>query len=298
MAQTEPFSTTLRKHPHTIIPFALMHLAVIGLFFVPFRWPLVALCFATYAIRVFGVGAGYHRYFSHRSYKLNRLNQFLMAFLAESSAQKGILWWAANHRDHHQNSDKVTDVHSPVQHGFWWSHVGWIVSDEYDTYDPARIRDFEKFPELRWLNKYHLVPPIILGAAIFLLGGVSAFFWGFVLSTVLLYHATFSINSLSHVWGKQRFATGDQSRNNWVLALITGGEGWHNNHHYYMASARQGILWWEIDWTYYTLKLLSWLRFARDLRPFRWLSETEPAESTAAADRTLAQASRYDAVRF
>lgn len=262
----------------SVLLFTTMHLSALAVFFVHFRWTWLAAGIALYLVRMFGVTAGYHRYFSHRSYKLARFWQFCMAFLAETSAQKGILWWAAHHREHHQFSDGENDVHSPIRNGFWWAHVGWIISDKYDDYDPNMVRDFGKFPELRWLDKYHLLPPILLGAAIFAIGGVTGLIWGFVVSTVLLYHGTFCINSLAHVWGSRRFDTGDTSRNNFILALITLGEGWHNNHHKFMYACRQGLRWWEIDITFYALKVLSWVRIVRDLRSARL---TELAEATA-----------------
>ena len=249
--------------------FAALHLAAIGVFFVPFRWQYLGLLLAMYVMRMFGVTAGYHRYFSHRSYKLNRFSQFLLAVLAQSSGQKSVLWWAAHHRRHHRHSDKQPDVHSPGLRGFWWAHAGWVISNDYDNYDPGLIRDFGKFPELRWLDRYHWVPTVLLGAAIYLFGGLGAFLWGYALSTVLLYHATFCINSLAHVWGTRRFDTADESRNNFALALITLGEGWHNNHHRFMHSCRQGILWWEVDFTYYGLRILNWLGIARELRGVR-----------------------------
>jgi len=253
----------------TTLPFAAMHLAALAVFFFPFHWSLVAWLVGSYYLRMFAVTAGYHRFFSHRSYRMNRFWQFAIAFLAQTSAQKGILWWASHHRHHHLMSDRKADIHSAVQEGFWWSHVGWILSDQYDDYDPAAVSDFGKYPELRWLDKYHLVPTIAYAVGIYLIGGWDAFVWGFVLATVVLYHGTFFINSLSHVWGSRRFATPDESRNNFVLALLTLGEGWHNNHHFYMSSVRQGIRWWEVDVTFYVLKVLSWVGITRDLRPFR-----------------------------
>jgi stearoyl-CoA desaturase (Delta-9 desaturase) len=249
-----------------VIPFVLLHAACLLVFIVPFHWQYVALLAATYFLRAFGATAGYHRYFSHRSYKLNRTFQFLMAFLAQTSAQKGVLWWAAHHRYHHRHSDDEKDIHSPVRAGFCWAHVGWILSNEFDTYDKRLIGDFEIYPELCWLNRHHWVPSLLLGTALFAAFGFNAFLWGFVLSTVVLFHTTFSINSLAHVWGHRRYDTGDHSRNNLFLALITLGEGWHNNHHKFMYSCRQGLRWWEIDITYYVLKLLSLFGIATDLR--------------------------------
>ena len=248
------------------LPYILIHLAARGSFFVHFRWSYLIACFLILEVRMFFVTAGYHRYFSHRSFKTSRWFQFVIAWMAMSSSQKGILWWAAHHRHHHRYSDQEEDLHSPTLFGFWWSHVGWILSDKYNDTRLDYIGDFAKFPELRWLNKYFLVPPAVLAIAMFLVGGWGLFAWGFCLSTVLLWHGTFTINSLSHIFGKRRFPTTDTSKNNWLLALVTLGEGWHNNHHYYMASARQGFYWWEIDITFYTLKLLSWFHLVRELR--------------------------------
>jgi stearoyl-CoA desaturase (delta-9 desaturase) len=250
------------------LPFVAFHAAALLMFFVPFKASLVAWLVGSYFLRMFGVTAGYHRYFSHRSFKLNRFWQFCLAALAQSSGQKGVLWWAAHHRDHHKYSDRKDDLHSPVHDGFWWSHLGWILSEEYEVYDPRRIADFDRYPELRWLDTFDVVPMIVYGAAIYFIGGWAAFVWGFIGATVLLYHGTFLINSLSHIWGTRRFPTPDESRNNFLLALITMGEGWHNNHHHFMSSARQGIRWWEVDLTYYLLCGLSWLGIARDLREF------------------------------
>jgi stearoyl-CoA desaturase (delta-9 desaturase) len=252
----------------TMLPFAFMHLATLLVFTVPFAPSLLLWLVGSYTLRMFAVTAGYHRYFSHRSFKLNRFWQFMLACLAQTSGQKGVLWWASHHRDHHLNSDREADLHSPVHEGFWWSHLGWILSDEYDDYDPRRIADFAKFPELRWLDRFHLVPTVVYAVGVFLIGGWGAFVWGFVVSTVVLYHGTFLINSLAHIWGSRRFATPDESRNNFFLALVTLGEGWHNNHHYFMSSVRQGIRWWEVDVTYYVLRMLSWVGIAKDLREF------------------------------
>jgi stearoyl-CoA desaturase (delta-9 desaturase) len=258
-----------------MLPFLFLHASVLLVLTVPFSLGMIAWLAGSYFLRMFGVTGGYHRYFSHRSYKLNRFWQFCFAFLAQTSGQKGALWWAAHHRDHHLYSDRKEDLHSPVHEGFWWSHLGWILSDEYDHYDPKRIADLVKYPELRWLDKYHLVPTILYGAAIYYIGGYAAFVWGYLVATVVLYHGTFLINSLAHIWGTRRFATPDESRNNFWLAVVTLGEGWHNNHHFFMSSTRQGIRWWEVDITYYMLKMLSWIRVTRDLRPFRALESAD-----------------------
>jgi stearoyl-CoA desaturase (delta-9 desaturase) len=248
------------------IPFFAVHLAALGAFFVGFHWYYPVVAIGLYYLRMFGVTAGFHRYFSHRSYKTSRGFQFLLALLGTTAAQKGVLWWAAHHRDHHKFSDQPEDLHSPRQRGFWWSHVGWILCAKNNRTKTERIGDFAKYPELRWLNKYHLVPPVALATLLFLVGGWGLLVWGFFVSTVLLWHGTFTINSLSHVFGSRRYQTSDDSKNNFLLALLTLGEGWHNNHHFYMSTANQGWFWWEIDGSYYALKLLSWIGLVRDLR--------------------------------
>jgi stearoyl-CoA desaturase (delta-9 desaturase) len=261
----------------SVAPFLLAHLALIGIFWVPFSGKLLVLAAAMYGIRMFGVTAGYHRYFSHRSYRLGRAAQFAMAFLAQTSGQKGALWWAAHHRLHHRESDREDDVHSPWQSGFWWSHVGWVISNRYDEYDSRAVGEFARFPELLWLDRNHWVPTVALAAAIAAAGGWPAFFWGYLVSTIALYHCTFSINSFAHLFGTRRFDTPDQSRNNALLALITMGEGWHNNHHFSPGSCRQGYRWWELDITYGILRALSLTGVVRDLRPFRQVARREAA---------------------
>ena len=253
----------------SVVPFALIHAGAMAAFLLPFSWRLLEIMAFSLWLRMFGVTAGYHRYFSHRSYKLGRVPQFLLAWLAQSSGQKGVLWWAALHRDHHRFSDLEEDIHSPLQRGFWWSHAGWVLSNEHDTYDPKRIADFGRFPELRWLDRHHWVPTTTLAAGLFFAGGWNVFVWGYLVSTVLLYHFTFAINSVAHIAGTRRFDTPDRSRNNWVLALLTLGEGWHNNHHFSMSSARHCYRWWELDITYVGLRILAAIGIARDLRPFR-----------------------------
>jgi stearoyl-CoA desaturase (delta-9 desaturase) len=259
-------ATDDKLDPIRSIPFFFVHAVALAAPFVGFRWyyPVVAL--ALYWARMFGITAGFHRYFSHRSYKTGRVFQFALAWLGTMSTQKGVLWWAANHRDHHKFSDQPEDLHSPRQRGLWWSHVGWILCPKYDETKVDRIRDFARYPELVWLNRFYLVPPIALATALFLIGGWGLLIWGYFVSTVFLWHGTFTINSLSHVFGSVRYQTTDDSKNNWLLALITMGEGWHNNHHYYMSSANQGFFWWEVDFSYYILKGLSWMGLVWDLR--------------------------------
>jgi stearoyl-CoA desaturase (Delta-9 desaturase) len=247
-------------------PFFAVHLACLAAFWTGARAVDVAVCIGLYYFRMWAITAGFHRYFSHRSFKTSRVFQFLLAFFAQTSVQKGVLWWAAHHRHHHRESDQENDIHSPIRRGFWWSHVGWILCERYDATRFDSIKDFARFPELRWLNRYHLVPPVMLAVALFFIGGGSMLVWGFFISTTVLWHGTFTINSLSHVFGRRRYKTTDTSRNNWVLALITCGEGWHNNHHYHQNTANQGWFWWEVDLSYYLLKALAAVGIVWDLR--------------------------------
>lgn len=245
-----------------------------------FDW---SVCVGLYFLRMFFVTGVYHRYFSHRTYKTSRLFQFLLACGAQTSLQKGVLWWGAHHRVHHRTSDTPADPHSMKLYGFWYSHIGWIIAPEYKTTEFKLIQDYAKFPELRFINKFHIVPAIIMAILVTAVGGIvnggdlsamfrvengglSTLFVGFFVSTIFLYHGTFSINSIMHKFGKQRYVTGDESKNNLILALLTLGEGWHNNHHYYMSSTRQGFYWWEIDITYYILKLLSFVGLVWDIQ--------------------------------
>jgi stearoyl-CoA desaturase (delta-9 desaturase) len=245
--------------------FAIQLAAVAGIFWLGWSWKGALLALALYYVRMFGVTGAYHRYFSHRTYRTSRAFQFLLAVLAMTSVQKGVLWWASHHRLHHRNSDQPDDVHSVLQDGFWWSHVGWIVSKKYDATDLSKVKDLARFPELRFLDRFHVLVPIAYATTLYVLGGTFALFWGFFVSTTLLWHGTFTINSLTHVFGSQRYVTTDNSRNHLLLALITMGEGWHNNHHYYQRSVKQGFFWWEIDLTYYVLVVLSWFGLVWDL---------------------------------
>jgi stearoyl-CoA desaturase (delta-9 desaturase) len=262
------------------LPFLLLHLACIAVWWV--GWSGVALWTAAglYVVRMFAITGIYHRYFSHRTYRTSRWMQFVFALLGASSAQRGPLWWAAHHRSHHKFSDMQPDPHSPIRHGFWRSHIGWFMTNRHFLTDYRRIHDFARFPELRWLNRFDVIVPIILAVTLYFVGrvlhyaapslGVTGWqlvVWGFVVSTIMLFHATASINSLAHLIGRRRYETGDDSRNNFVLALITLGEGWHNNHHKFRSCTRQGFYWWEIDLTYYVLKFFAAMGLIWDLRP-------------------------------
>lgn len=250
-----------------VMPFIGMHLMCLGVFVVGWHPGAVATAIVLYLARMFAITGFYHRYFSHRSYRASRPVQFIMALVGASATQRGPLWWAAHHRKHHRHSDTELDVHSPRQHGFWWSHMGWITSAENFPTDFKEVRDFARYPELRWLDRFDILVPVALAAGLFAFGGLPYLIWGYFVSTVALFHGTCLINSLAHQMGTRRYATDDDSRNSLALALVTLGEGWHNNHHRYPGAARQGFFWWEIDLTYYGLVVLSWLGVISNLRP-------------------------------
>lgn len=239
------------------IPFGLVHLACFAAIFTGVHVTDLLIAVALYMLRMFGITAGYHRYFSHRSFKTSRVFGFVLAFLAQSSAQRGVLWWAGKHRHHHRYSDTQNDVHSPIRRGFWYSHLGWFFNAKHGKTDLVSVPDLATYPELRWLDRHPYLPAFLMGFLVWLMAGWSGLVVGFFWSTVALWHATFAINSLAHVLGHQRYLTGDQSRNNWWLALLTFGEGWHNNHHHYQSAARQGFRWYEVDLSYYLLRMLS-----------------------------------------
>ena len=286
-----------------------MHLGCILVYWVGFSWVALGVACVYYCVRVFRLTAFYHRYFSHRSFSTSRWFQFVGAMMGSAALQRGPLWWAAHHRKHHRLSDHQGDVHSPHQVGFWYSHMGWFLNKENFATDSKVVYDFAKYPELRFLDRFDLVIPAIGGAALYGLGallqavapglgtsGWQMFVWGFFVSTVAVYHVTYTINSLAHLIGRRRFETKDDSRNNLVLALLTGGEGWHNNHHHYPASARQGFYWWEIDTTYYGLVALSWLGLFWDLKPVP-AKVLAQAKSAKMADTPVANAVESTAAR-
>lgn len=272
--------------------FVLIHLGCLAVFWTGYSAVAVLACLTFYVVRMFAITAGYHRLFSHRSYDTSRFFQFVLGVLGASSAQKGPLWWAACHRHHHKHSDTDKDIHSPGLRGLWWAHIGWVLSPEHDEANLNEVRDLADLPELRLLEKYHYVPALLFLVSTGILGaflehfypslGTSALqmiVWGALLSTVLLYHGTFAINSVAHIFGRKRFKTEDESRNSLLLAIITLGEGWHNNHHRYPGSERQGFYWWELDVTHYVLKFLSWLGIVWNLRvpPRRIFEEAKGA---------------------
>ncbi|MES5813460.1 acyl-CoA desaturase [Pseudoxanthomonas sp. Soil82] len=262
------------------VPFVALHAGCLGVLWVGISPVAVAVAALLYAVRMFAITGFYHRYFSHRAFRTSRPLQALAAIVGASAVQRGPLWWAAHHRHHHRHADTVDDPHSPRERGFLWSHVGWFLTDEAFATDYRRVQDLAGYPELRWLDRYDVVVPALLAAATYALGwtlervapglgtdGPQMLVWGFFVSTVVLFHATVTINSLAHRYGRRRFDTRDDSRNNAWLALLTFGEGWHNNHHFYPGSARQGFRWYEVDLTWYGLRLLQALGLVWDLRP-------------------------------
>jgi stearoyl-CoA desaturase (delta-9 desaturase) len=263
-----------------VAPYLAVHVACLGVIWVGVSWVAVGVATALYLVRLFAITGFYHRYFSHRTFKTSRPFQMVMAVIGNSAAQRGPLWWAAHHRHHHNHSDEDPDLHSPTLRGFLMSHSGWFLTRAGFATRTRLVRDWSRFAELRLIDRFDWIAPLLLAAGLFGLGellaavapqtgtsGWQVLVWGFFISTVVLYHATYTINSLAHRFGRQRFKTDDDSRNNFWLALVTLGEGWHNNHHHYPASTRQGFYWWEIDLTYYALKLLAWCGLIWDLRP-------------------------------
>jgi len=250
----------------SIVLFTAMHLSCALVFFVHFSWGLVALALGSYVLRMFAITGGYHRYFSHRAFKTSRAFQLVLAALGTASMQNGPLWWASWHRHHHKHADTAMDAHSPRHVGFYTAHMGWVFDGNHDDPIDKNVRDLARYPELRFLERHKWLPLVAYAVGCFAIAGWPGVVWGFVVSTVALFHGTLLINSLSHVWGSRPYATKDDSRNNALLAFITLGEGWHNNHHHDMSSARQGFRWWQIDATYYALVVLSWLGVVWDLR--------------------------------
>jgi len=260
-----------------VIPYAIIHLMCLGVIWVGWSWPAVGVAAFLYALRVFTLTAFYHRYFSHRSFKTGRITQFLFGWIGCTSVQRGPLWWAAHHRFHHVHSDDPEDLHSPRQKGILWSHFGWFLTPRAEATNLKLIPDFAKYPELRWLDRFDLLPPLLLAFGLYGLGallavcgvattGLQMLIWGMFISTVAVYHVTYLVNSATHVIGRRRYETKDDSKNSMIVALMTFGEGWHNNHHYYPNSVRQGFFWWEIDITWYVLKMMAGLGLVWEMR--------------------------------
>ncbi|MEY3183267.1 MAG: hypothetical protein RLZ35_1252 [Pseudomonadota bacterium] len=264
------------------IPFILLHLGCGLVWITGVSQFALVLAVVLYCVRMFSITAFYHRYFSHRAYKTSRFMQTLFAILGNTACQRGPLWWSACHRLHHRYADSPRDPHSPKWYPFWWSHVGWFLSSEYGSTKIEHVRDWEKFPELRFLDRFDTLVPILYITGLYCLGeflskngwvsntnGFQCVVWGFFISTVVLFHVTASINSFAHSnIGNRPHETKDNSRNHWLLALVTLGEGWHNNHHFFPTSSRQGVYWWQIDLTYYGIKVLEKLGLVWGLRIF------------------------------
>jgi len=263
-----------------LLPFIAIHLGCLGVFWVGVSPVAFGVAVGLYVVRMFGITAFYHRYFSHRAFRTSRAAQFLFALLGNSAAQRGPLWWSAHHRHHHRTSDQPADLHSPVQHGFLRSHLLWFISRGAFATRLEEVNDFARFPELRFLDRFDVLVPLALLVTLWATGSIleatlpglgtggwQLVVWGFCISTVFVYHATFSVNSLAHILGSRRFDTPDDSRNNWFIALITLGEGWHNNHHHFPGAARQGLRWWELDLTWLGLRLLASCGIIWGLKP-------------------------------
>ncbi|MGJ8722963.1 MAG: acyl-CoA desaturase [Roseibacillus sp.] len=278
--QPDPSSMPEKVNWERTIAFIFLHLGCFAVIWVGVSPVPVVAAIALYIVRMFAITGFYHRYFSHRTFKTSRMGQFLFAVLGNSSMQRGPLWWAATHRHHHQHSDEEEDAHSPSVKGFMWSHIGWLTCAKNFPTSYESIPDLKKFPELVFLNRFDQVVPIVYGLVMLGTGWLlesfapalgttmwQFFVWTFFISTVILLHGTLFINSVAHVWGNKPYKTGDDSRNSFLLAIITLGEGWHNNHHRYPHSTRQGFRWWQIDATYVGLKFLSWTGLIWDLRP-------------------------------
>tara|TARA_B100000035_G_scaffold313744_1_gene328154 strand:- start:2470 stop:3381 length:912 start_codon:yes stop_codon:yes gene_type:complete len=259
-----------------VIPFILIHFGALAALWTHFEWYLVWVALILFVIRMFAITGFYHRYFAHKTFKTSRLMQFIFAFIGSTAAQRGPIWWASHHRRHHLNSDGHNDHHSPHTHHFLWSHMGWFLAKKNFLTDRKVVRDLIKFKELVLIDRFDWFPPVLLLLSLFVIGeylsltsgisGLNMVIWGFCVSTILVYHCTFAVNSIAHLWGTQRYNTKEESKNNFFVALLTFGEGWHNNHHHYPGSIRQGFYWWEVDLTYYALRLLSFLGIVYNLR--------------------------------
>ena len=282
------------------VPFLLVHVAAFAAIWTGVSAASLLLCAGLYVLRMCAVTAGYHRYFSHRAFATGRVFQFVLACLAQSTAQKSVLWWAAKHRHHHRHADTPEDVHSPRHTGFVYSHLGWIFARKHDVADLSAVPDLARYPELRWLHAHENAPALALALICLALGGWQGLVVGFFWSTILVWHATFSINSLAHVRGTRTYVTGDDSRNNWLLAVLTMGEGWHNNHHAFQSSARQGFRWWQVDLTYYILRGLAVLGVVGGLKqPPASVVRGEQRLGAKVVHRTAEQlAARFSAERI
>ena len=254
-----------KPNPWRLSAFAASHLVALAAIWTGITPASLLLCAGVFSFQILAVTIGYHRYFSHRAFRTSRAMQLVLAVCAQTSLQKGVLWWAGHHRYHHRHSDQHDDLHSP-RHGVWWAYAGWIFDDSTVQPRLEEVRDLVKFPELRFLDRFEYTPGILLALPCFAIAGLPGVVVGFAWGTVLSHHATFANNCFAHIFGTRAYDTDDDSRNNWFLAVITFGEGWHNNHHRYPGAARHGFRWWQIDLTYYVLRVLEKLGLIWDLR--------------------------------
>ena len=266
MGDTQPFLSREGINWVSVVVFAAFHVgAIAALFF--FTWPAFFCAFILYWISLsFGIGMGYHRLLTHRSYKVPKPLEYFLTICGTLALEGGAIAWVATHRVHHQNSDKPGDPHTP-RDGKWWAHLIWMLVgdatncdvEECSRYAPDLVKDRVHV----WLSKYHYIPLAITSILLLVFGGLPFLLWGLFVRVTLALHATWMINSLTHFWGSRRFLTRDDSRNNAGVALLTFGEGWHNNHHAYPSSARHGLAWYELDITWMTIWLLRLLGIAK-----------------------------------
>ena len=273
-----------------MVVFWTVQVSALLVFVVPFSWPLVALWAASHFLRAIGLTLAFHRYFAHRAFQMNRVVRFVWTLVGTAAMQKGPLWWAGHHVNHHRFADRDGDPHSPAVSGFYYAHIGWFLNDaRHDRLAPSNpvVRDFSSVPEIAWLERYHVVPPLALAVAMYLAGGWPWLVWGFCLPTMTLAHATFAINTINHMFGSRRFETRDASRNNVFTAVFAAGEGWHNNHHRYQRAARNGFYWWEFDLTWYVMRTMAAVGLVWDMQavPARIYEEARAAKAHRSTGR-------------
>jgi len=253
-----------------LIALIIVHLVSLLGFYTGISWTAFVAFLGLYIIRGLGITMGYHRYFAHKSFKTNRFFQFILGLMGSMAVQGGILWWVSHHREHHRYTETEDDIHSPVAHGFWQSHIGWLTNKKAFNAPKIRANDFAKIPEIKFLQKQYVFIQVLQVLGLFSLGsylqaafpqletsGAQLLVWGFFINTVALWHSTFAVNSICHVWGKEPYEANDTSKNNFIVALLAFGEGWHNNHHKFATSARHGLEWWQFDMTFITLRFLE-----------------------------------------
>lgn len=283
-----------------LVLFWSIHSTVLLAFVYPPDAALLALAFLSHYGRMIGITLCFHRHMAHRAFQFSRPVRFLFAWLGTTALQKGPIWWAGNHVYHHKYADREGDPHSPLVSGFYSAHMGWFTNDiRWDTLEPDNpvVREFSRYPEMRWLDRYYAVPPALLALGLFLAGGWPFLVYGFCVPTFTLAHSTFAINSINHLFGSRRFETPDNSRNNFWTTLLTLGEGWHNNHHRFQRAARNGFYWWELDPTYWVVKALGAMGLATDIVPVpaRVYAEAREGRATPPGERAVPPAAELAA---